>query len=438
LPPAIYDEALLPAYHLPPLLRCEDGRLVDSVARWREQRRPELLELFRTQVYGRFELELNVDVSPVVTDASACGGLARRTELDVTLSSPARGAGPTLRVLIFRPSAGPARVPAFLGLNLFGNHTVHPDPGIRLAQGWLPVNAELGLEGHVATDASRGMHAARFPIEMLLTRGYALVTAYVGDIDPDFDDGFHNGLHGLLSPTERAAGDAPGTIAAWAFGLSRIRDALAQLGDIDAERVAVFGHSRLGKSALWAAAQDERFGLAISNQSGCLGAALSRRCYGERLLHINERFPHWFCRNLRAFNEREESLPVDQHQLLALVAPRPLYVASAASDLWADPRGEKLACQAASPIYELFGDEPWAEQDVQRSRSGGRIGYHQRPGRHDITPRDFWHYLEFADAQLRLPTPTSSTPGAGSVPTSSDKGNPAVIGERASACPLPT
>ena len=237
------------------------------------------------------------------------------------------------------------------------------------------------------------MHSGRFAVEMLLARGYAVVTAYAGDLDPDYDDGFENGIHALLPRSARVGPEAPGSLSAWAFGLSRILDILPQLPELDPCRVAVLGHSRLGKTALWAAAQDERFALAISNESGCGGAAISRRRYGERLLHINERFPHWFCPAFHRYNEREDELPVDQHQLLALIAPRPLYVASAAADLWADPRGEKLALAAASPAFELFGAPAFADADSP-------LGYHERPGRHDITPRDLWHFLDFADRFL--------------------------------------
>ncbi len=390
LPPPNYDEALVPGYTLPELLRTEAGTAVSAVASWEAQRRPELLELFRRYVYGRLDLAVSLSVSHVVDRAPACAGLARRSEFDVRLSREARS--PVVRVLVVEPSAGAGPFPAFVGLNLFGNQTVHPDPAIRLAQGWLPENTDLGLTGNVATEASRGMHASRFPIELIVSRGYALVTAYVGDLDPDFDDGFENGIHALLPAVARRASDAPGSISAWAFGLSRILDALASHPTLDRERCAVFGHSRLGKAALWAAAQDPRSALAIPNESGCVGAALSRRCYGERLLHITERFPHWFCPALRDFNDREHELPVDQHQLLALLAPRPLYVASAAADLWADPRGERLACEAAPPAYDLYG--------LRGLEPDGRIGYHVRPGRHDITPRDFWHFLEFAGRLL--------------------------------------
>jgi hypothetical protein len=395
LPLPNYDEGSVPTYTLPDPLRFESGAAVRSAQDFRDRRRPELLDLFARHVYGRVEASLTLDAEWRRPLAPFGNGLGSRGELSVMLTS-GRGRGLQLSVLVHVPHAGTPR-PAFLGLNLFGNHTLHPEPWISLPRGWLPENPSLGLQGHVATDASRGMHAGRWPVELALSRGYALVSAYAGDIDPDFDDGFENGLHGLLPRAEHPAEDAPGTIAAWAYGMSRMLDALSLVPQIDPTRVAAIGHSRLGKTALWAAAQDERFAMAISNQSGCGGAALSRRRFGERLLHINRRFPHWFCRAFHSYEERERELPIDQHQLLALVAPRPVYVGSAAADSWADPRGERLACEAASPVFELFGVRGAAEHS---GSAGGvpHVGYHVRPGRHDLTPRDFWHYLDFADA----------------------------------------
>jgi hypothetical protein len=392
LPAANYDEPLVPEFVLPDPLQLESGDRVLSGQDFLSRRRPELLEAFRKQVYGNLQAELTVtsrwqrELQPVY------GGLGARGELVVELTSPT-GSALAIDVLIHVPRS-PQPSPAFLGLNLFGNQTLHPDPSISLARGWLPENVDLGLTGNVATEASRGMHSGRWPVELVLSRGYALVTAYAGDIDPDYDDGFRNGVHGLLPPvSDTRPDDGPGSLAAWAFGLSRILDGIGSVPQIDSSRVAVVGHSRLGKAALWAAAQDQRFAVAISNESGCGGAALSKRRFGERLIHINSRFPHWFCPAFKHFNEREHELPLDQHLLLACIAPRPLYVASALGDQWADPRGEYLACVAASPAYELFG---LGGVSATTARSP-RIGYHARPGRHDVTPRDFWHYLDFLD-----------------------------------------
>ncbi len=372
-----YREENVPEYTLPDPFELLDGTKVDSVELWQTRRRPEILELFRKHVYGRAPVGrpegMTMDVFDL--DANAMDGAATRKQVKINFTGKEDGL--TMKLVLFLPNKAPKPVPTFL---LICNRD--------------PENI----------DPTRKTEMPFWPAEQVIARGYGIAAFYNGDVDPDKHDEFKNGVHGLFDkPGERPA-DAWGTIAAWAWGASRAMDYFETDDAVDARRVAVVGHSRGGKTALWAGAEDERFAMVVSNDSGCGGAALSRRCYGETVAQINRSFPHWFCENFKKYNDKEAELPVDQHMLMALVAPRLLCVASADEDLWADPRGEFLSAVGAGPVYGLFGLEglgtaemPALDQPVQK----GNISYHIRSGGHGLTEYDWQQYMNFADKHWR-------------------------------------
>ena len=399
----IYDEALVPHYELPDPLVSSDGSRITTAQQWQSSRRPEVMALFEQHVYGKIPDTAPLRYELLSFDRAALRGLATRREVRIYFHASADQ--PHMDLLIYLPNA-PAALPAplFLGLNFGGNQSVHPDPAIRLSKSWMRNRPDRGYSDHRASESTRGSASSRWPIELIVERGYGIATSYYGDIDPDFHDGFRNGVHGLLDnkgsqPRDSAAW---GSISAWAWGLSRAMDHLQKDPTIDGERICLLGHSRLGKTALWAGANDERFALVVSNNSGCGGAALSRRRFGESVKAINTSFPHWFNDNFKRFNDNENRLPVDQHMLVALIAPRPVLICSAQEDRWADPRGEFLAAKGADSVYRLLGTDgcsmqamPGLEEPVTST-----IGYRIRPGKHDVTFEDWQAYLDFADRHL--------------------------------------
>jgi hypothetical protein len=313
-----------------------------------------------------------------------------------------------MQVMVYLPNnlAGPA--PCFVGLSFGGNHAVSREPDVPLSTRWMPAAKGGLVVDHRATDASRGSEASRWPLEKILASGFAVATAYYGDLEPDSPDGWKTGLRaaltpaGLTPPAAQRNGD-PGAIATWAWGLSRILDYLATDPAIDASRCAVIGHSRLGKTALWAGARDPRFAMVIPNNSGEGGAALMRRNFGETTASMTRAFPHWFTPTYKAYANNPAACPVDQHELIALVAPRPLYLACANDDAWADPRGEFLAALNASPVYELLGQPglATATQPPLNSPVGGKLRYHLRTGVHDLTNYDWSEFLSYAKIHLQ-------------------------------------
>jgi hypothetical protein len=365
---ANFDEAMVLPYQLPELLKLSNGAPAASAMDWRNLRRPEILRLFETEMYGKMPGRPSMLFSQIVSiQPEALSGIATLKELILTFDQQA--ASPILHISVYLPNSLRKPVPMFLGLNFTGNQTV--------GQG------------------------ENWPVEYIISRGYGLATVCYTEIAPDTAGSFTQGVYPLFYQPGQILPEADecGAIGAWAWGLSRVLDFLQTDPAIDYSRVTVMGHSRLGKAALWAGACDPRFAMVISNNSGCGGAALSRRRFGETVRLINDRFPYWFCRNFHRYNDCEDQLPVDQHMLIALIAPRPVYIASAQNDLWADPRGEFLSARHASPVYELLGTDGLLADEMPEVEKPvlSTIGYHIRRGDHAVTLYDWERFMDFTD-----------------------------------------
>jgi hypothetical protein len=400
-------------YLLPDALIGAGGMPVTDAKTWREKRRPEILELFAAEVYGRPPKSftgMHFKINSV--DKQALLGAAFRKQVTVYFSENEQG--PQMHLLIYLPSAIHRRVPVIVGLNFFGNQTVNADPGIDLPEIWVtdpaepkPVyGGELLKHNKVrALDGSRGAQARNWQVEKILAHGFGLVTAYCGDIEPDFEGGMEYGVRKLFLKTGETQPDEDewGALGAWAWGLSRAVDYLQTDKDIDAKKIAVFGFSRLGKAAVWSAAQDTRFALVISNESGVGGASLYRAATSESIEHLNTAFPYWFCQNFHDYTGHPEKVPVDGNLLLSLIAPRPLYVGSAAEDTSSGPPAEFLSAVEASKVYELLGRRGLGTDQMptlNHPLMNGYVAYHVREGKHDVTAFDWDQYLAFAERQL--------------------------------------
>ncbi len=397
-----YDEAKAGEITLPDVMKFESGEMVTGAASWEEKRRHEVLGLFQQHVYGRIMPrpdDLKCEITAERKDA--LGGKATRRLIHISLARHPQWKG--MDVMLYVPNDRKAKAPVFAGLSFNGNHAVTKETDVPVSDRWMRPHPKIkdGVKDNRATENSRGGESSRWPLETIISQGFAVATAYYGDIEPDHAEGWKDGVRAALSPdggsTVWKDGDW-GAIGAWAWGLSRILDYLETDGDVDAAKAAVIGHSRLGKTSLWAGASDPRFAIVISNNSGEGGAALMRRNFGETTAIITKAFPHWFTRTYNQYAGNEKTCPVDQHMLIALMAPRPVYIASAVEDTWADPKGEFLSGKHAEPVYALFGkpglgadSHPAADQPV-----GGCIGYHMRTGKHDVLDYDWEQYMKFA------------------------------------------
>jgi hypothetical protein len=379
---------------LPALL----GKPLPTVDQW-PSRRSELCDQLAFYEYGFAPSVPNrLRFQVIREDQRALAGKATKREIRVHFGPEGT---PTFDLLLYLPNESTKPSPVILGLNFHGNHTTTDDPEVTLSSSWVPERGE-GVVNNRATEASRGTSASRWPFEAIIDRGYAVATLYHGDLDPDLNDPTDGIQPHLTGPIEPGQEDfAWGSLRVWAYGLSRAVDYLEQAPDIDPNRLGVMGHSRNGKSALAAGAFDERISLVISNQSGCGGAAISRRRHGEKVERINTSFPHWFSGAFKSFNDREDFLPIDQHTLLASIAPRPLLICSATGDDWADPQGEFLAAKEASQVYDWLGKDSLKDATfpAENNLLNHTVGYHIRPGDHGVGIADWTVFMDFADRQ---------------------------------------
>ena len=397
-----YDESKVPKFIVPDPLVSFKGKRIKNVKGWEKTRGPILLDFFTQNMYGEVPGELTYSSAQILEQGEdALNGKATRRQVELHFEKGKLNLNFT--ILLYLPK-NVEKAPVFLGYNFTGNHSVLSDPRIIISRAWVNDNPSLGIINNQFTEQSRGDAANRWPVEKIIDAGFGLATIYYGEVDPDKDD-FSDGIHPFfyVDDQKQPADNEWGSIAAWAWGLSRALDYLEQNAEVNAQKVIVFGHSLLGKVALWAGAADQRFAGVISNDSGCGGAALSKREFGETIKSINRSFPHWFCKNFRDYGGNEKALPVDQHEVLAMVAPRPLYVASAEEDQWADPRGEFLSVVYASPVYELYGVQGITQTEMPAVNEPimGPVAYHIRSGKHDVTDFDWEQYIRWAKQYIQ-------------------------------------
>lgn len=393
------DESKVPQYTLPDVLMCNNGMKVKTVKEWESIRRLELLEIFSSQEYGRTPTEkMNVSYDVLSEDTNALNGKATRKQILFTFTNGKKNIEAIL--LLYMPNNVKGKAPVFIGYNFLGNQSVTEEKAV-----FASPSLHL-VEGANSNVWTRGSQKNRWPIEMIIDRGYAVATMYYGDIYPDDKELRDHSIVSLFSDYDKYSihHDEWNAIGAWAWGSSRVADYIINNeSKIDSNRITLIGHSRQGKAALWAGAQDTRFKVVISNCSGCGGAALSKRVFGENIARITSSFPHWFCPAFNRYAGNEANMPFDQHELLALIAPRHLYVASAEEDIWADQKGEYLAAYYTKDVYKLYGMEgvdspipPAINQPIQND-----VAYHIRTGIHDVTDFDWTQYLNYCDKYMR-------------------------------------
>lgn len=366
-----YDEAKVPAYTLPDVLKTIDNKPVRARGTWEKVRRPEIVKLFEDNIYGQMPTTFDgIKFSKTTDDQPAMDGKAILKQVLIEVFKDAKTV--QINLVLFVPTHAARPAPVFLLINNRGKEN---------------------------TDPTREQKSEFWPAEMVIDSGYAIAAFHVSDLAPDDKEGYVKGVLQLY-PEQLTADNGMKAIGAWAWGANRAMDYFEKDADIDSKKVIVVGHSRGGKASLWAAAEDRRFAACVTNCSGNSGAALARRQFGERISRINATFPHWFNTNYKKFNDNEESLPVDQHMLIALVAPRPIYATNASKDLWADPKGTFLALKNAEKVYALYDVKsrlPKTPPGINEPVYKSKIAYHNREGEHNMTSYDWGNFINFAN-----------------------------------------
>ena len=370
-----YYEDKVPNYTLPVILTSKDGLEIASSDLWNKIRRPEILELFRKNIFGRVpDTKYSETFKLLSLDSSVLEGTATQKEILISIESG--GKLLSFNLTLFTP-----------------NNVKQPVPSFLLIDPWFS-------ESNTPRWKQKGNY---WPVEEALARGYGMAIFDASQLDPDNFDNFKNGIHAILDKNPRPD-DAWGTLAAWAWGASRCMDYLVTDRNVAADKIAVVGHSRAGKTALWAGAEDTRFAMVISNESGAGGAALARRRFGETVARLNSSFPHWFCTNYNKYSNNEIALPVDMHMLLALIAPRALYIDCADEDLWGDPHGSYISLYNAVPVFKLLGwnsSIPESMPPLNKQVISGRVGFHIRDGVHNMLLKDWSWFMDFTDIVLK-------------------------------------
>jgi hypothetical protein len=366
-----YDEEKVPEYVLPDVLKTTSNKIVRNKTEWERSRRGEILALFEDNIYGEMPGSYDsIRYSIINEDKLSMEGKAHLKEVSIEVFNQRKSV--KINLVLFVPNNVAKPVPAFVLINNRGKENMDPE---------------------------RRTKSDFWPAEVVVGAGYAMAAFHVDDLAPDNKDRFMNGVLQLYKE-QLEADNGMRAIGAWAWGASRVMDYFGSEELIDEKKVALVGHSRGGKASLWAAAQDERFAICVTNCSGNTGAALARRQFGERVAAINTTFPHWFNNNYKKYNDKENLLPVDQHMLISLIAPRPVYATNASKDMWADPKGTFLSLKYAEPVFHLYGLKsalPKEAPAIDKPIIESPLAYHNRTGQHDLTVYDWTNFIKFAD-----------------------------------------